>query len=171
MRLIVFLPVASLTVMILLVGLSSLRNGPAEESPQDGRPQIAKTRVAAIHNQLGTCYGVTLWLALPLSLVLPLTMGWRNIRRKVLAVLGMSICTLSILVFSLLASFTGYFLGKEDWEQGHSGHGILERLKALHIVGFPILLSLALGVLWVLTIRLASRADPGVAGSGARILS
>lgn len=60
---------------------------------------------------------------------------------------------------TLLASFTGFLIGGGFELPEEGARESLLRFRALHFLGIPILLGLALALLWAVEIRLARRVD------------
>lgn len=105
------------------------------------------------HAEWGRRFHVAmLVLTLPCA-IYPLRESWSRIRRKKTAVFLTSIGALGMLAFTLLLSFTGFMIQRVPANAGSS----LLRMKALHLVGFPLLLSLSLGLMAAVTVRLAQR--------------
>jgi len=169
MRMLVLLPVAIFTLFFLVVGVSSPhQSGKPQSSPSTSPlPALPENSNPSIHLQMSHWFGVAMWLLLPVCAILPLSAGWANIRRKVLAVCAMLVAVFGTLVVTLLMSFTGYMSGKMERPPYEQATDSLRRMKALHIVGFPILWSLSIILLWSISIRLAGRIGQSSSGSQA----
>ena len=89
----------------------------------------------------------------------PLLAGWRNVRRKGLALAATlaSLALLSLLI--AIESFTGHLLGGFFRTPDGIPRGTVLRFTALHAVGFPLLSVLAFGVLLWVQNRIAKRAE------------
>ena len=133
-------PLALLSLLLLLVGTTSVLG------------------LGTLHGGVGRGYLVAMYLLLPLCVVVPLVESWRQVKRKFLAVFLMVIGYLGVGFLSLLESFTGYLIGRPTGSEGSLPPGTLLRMKALHYVGVPFLLVVALACVWILTLRLARRA-------------
>jgi len=76
-----------------------------------------------------------------------------------MALAGMSVLTLAAGALIFFGSFTGHLILSIRGDASHPSRDALLRFKALHAVGAPLLLSLCILGLWILTIRLARRAS------------
>jgi len=175
MRLVALLPLTVFTLHQLLAGISgALEIGDAGDSKaaverlerkRNAPPGSPESTVDSFHHGAGRGLVIAQWLLLPLTALLPLTLSWRNLRRRRLALIAVVALVMGTAALTLLASFTGFLIGGGiELPKGGARESLL-RFRALHFLGIPILLGLALALLWAVEIRLARRVDPRTSSS------
>ncbi len=116
---------------------------------------VSLSAATPLHRGASQGFMVILIPVLLYSASLPLVIAWKGIRRKALAVIAVVGTTLIAGLSSFSLSFTGFLIARNR----DMPEGTLKRMTALHAVGFPLLLTLAIVIFWGLSSRLARRAE------------
>ncbi len=180
------LPAALFTALLLLTaasGIPGFRRVASSREPQDSpggsedrraHSQEESAPSARPHSAAARGLVVMMWLLLPACAILPLAPGWRRVRRKALATAALAAAVCGVGLLTLLASFTGFLVGKGVPVSAGPEGASYTRMMALHVLGIPILLGLALclpGALQILVTRprhLRSHEEPSDTGLGPR---
>lgn len=164
MKLVALLPLTVFTLHLLLAAISgALEVGDSKgaverhERRRNSPPGEPEAAPHGVHHGAGRGLVTAQWLLLPLAAVLPLVLSGRNLRRRRLALIAVIGLVAGAAALTLLASFTGFLIcgGIELPKEG--ARESLLRFRALHLLGIPILLGVALTLLWAVEIRLARR--------------